>query len=231
MLALGRRARTVPHVALRPRRAAEQHMGMPAPQPFDPSRRWTAAEVRALMDETRHTPRYELIDGELLVSWDVDEERGVRNAPSPLHQRAVRMLLRLLDDYVDPRGLGEVLPSPADLELEPETIVQPDVFVVPSSAGPLRESWSVVRSLLLAVEVLSPSTARYDRVTKRRFFQRVGVPEYWIVDADVRVVERSRSDDERVELLDERLVWHPAGAAEPFTLDLPAFFARVHREA
>ncbi len=202
-------------------------MGMPA---TEGRKRWTAEEVRALMDESRHTPRYELIDGELLVSFDVDEARGVRNSPSPLHQRAVGLLLVALADYLDARGFGEVLLAPADLELEPDTIVQPDVFVVPASAGPLRQSWSVVRSLLLAVEVLSPSTARHDRVTKRRFFQRVGVPEYWIVDLDARLIERSRPDDERVELLDEQLVWHPAGAAEPFTLDLPAFFARVHRE-
>ena len=205
-------------------------MGMPVPQqePAAP-RRWTAEEVRALQDDTRHTPRYELIDGELLVSFDTDE-RGVTNAPIVEHQRAVRLLLRALDDYLGRVGIGETLSSPADLELEPGTIVQPDVFVVPLAGGRGPGAWSELSSILLVIEILSPSTARHDRVTKRRFFQRVGVPEYWIVDADSRVVERWRPGDERPEVLDATLAWHPEGAAAPLVLDLAAFFARVHRE-
>ena len=39
-------------------------------------------------------------------------------------------------------------------------------------------------------------------------------------------MERWRPDDERPEVLDGRLTWHPAGAAEPLVLDLDAYFAR-----
>lgn len=35
----------------------------------------------------------------------------------------------------------------------------------------------------------------------------------------------------RVELLDERLAWHPEGATDPFELDLAAFFTRVDEDA
>ena len=196
-------------------------MGMPASQqPAAPPRRWTVEEVRALQDEERAWPRYELIDGELLVS----------PAPQPLHQRAVRLVSRALDDYVDRHDLGEVLESPADLELEPGTVLQPDVFVVPAGGEPLTTSWHVVRTLLLAVEVVSPGSARSDRVRKRRFYQRVGVPEYWIVDLDARTVERWRPGDERPEVLDAWLEWRPARASEPLVLDVAALFARVHRE-
>jgi Uma2 family endonuclease len=123
-----------------------------------------------------------------------------------------------------------VVTSPADIELEPGTVLQPDVFVVPARDVRPRGTWRDVRGLLLAVEILSPSSGRHDRVVKRRFFQRMGVPEYWIVDADSRVVERWRPDDERAELLDATLAWHPEGAAAPLVLDLAALFARVHRE-
>ena len=44
----------------------------------------------------------------------------------------------------------------------------------------------------LAVEILSPSTARIDRQTKRQLFERSAVPNYWIVDADARVIETYR---------------------------------------
>lgn len=190
---------------------------------------WTADEVRALMDESPPTPRYELIDGELLVSFG-SSEPGVMNAPTREHQRAVRELLRLLDDHVRMIGLGEALSSPADLELEVGTIVQPDVFVLSLPADGDGGGWDGVTSLHLAIEVLSPSTARYDRVLKRRFYQRIGVPEYWIVDIGSRVVERWQPSDERPEVLDGTLTWHPPGMSEPLTLDLEAFFARVQGE-
>lgn len=190
-------------------------MGMPAY-----SRRWTAAEVRELTDESRHWPRYELIDGELLVT----------PAPRPVHQIAVGALFRIIADYVDAQGLGLTLTSPADLELEAGSITQPDIFVVPSAysrdAGPLRE-WSQVRALLLAVEIVSPSSVRSDRVTKREFFQRVGVPEYWVVDLDARVVERWRPTDLAPEVLLGDLEWRPDGSTAPMTLDLTAFFTKV----
>ena len=83
------------------------------------------------------------------------------------------------------------------------------------------------RAGLLAVEVLSPSTARSDRVVKRPLYREERVPEYWIVDLDSRTIERSTPDEPRPELLDERLDWSPEGATEHLTIDLPAYFARA----
>ena len=68
---------------------------------------------------------------------------------------------------------------------------------------------------MLVVEVLSPSTARYDRQVKRRWFQRTGIPEYWIVDPDARQVERWRPTDQRPEVLDTLLLWQPEYGPRP----------------
>lgn len=184
-------------------------MGMP-----DTLELWTAERVRALPDDGN---RYEVVDGELFVT------------PSPRldHQRAVAELLFALRTYLQRVPVGEVLTSPADIELDPKTLVQPDVFVVPIELGKKPRHWRDVRGLLLAVEILSPSTARADRTVKRRRFQRAGVPDYWIVDLDARLVERWRPQDARPEVLSERLVWQPAGALETFDLDLAALFAAV----
>jgi Uma2 family endonuclease len=84
--------------------------------------------------------------------------------------------------------------------------------------------------LLLAIEVLSPSTARADRTTKRRRYQRAGIPEYWIVDLDARVIERWRPGDDRPEVLGETLTWLAPGAASPLTIELAPLFARIHGE-
>ncbi len=170
-----------------------------------------------MQDESRAWPRYELVDGELLVT------------PSPrvAHQRAVFAFARALHDYVSTHSLGEVLVSPADLELEPGTVVQPDVFVVPAGDGGRARSWRDVRALLLAIEVISPGSARADRVRKRRLYQRTGVPEYWAVDLDARTVERWRPEDERPEIVDGRLEWAPAGAGQAMVVDLERMFGEV----
>ena len=75
--------------------------------------------------------------------------------------------------------------------------------------------------------MLSPSTARADRVAKRTLYREVGVPEYWIVDLDARTIERSTPSDPRPEILVDRLEWLPEGAAAPLVIDLNRYFATV----
>jgi Uma2 family endonuclease len=187
-------------------------MGMPATH----QRRWTAAEVRALIEESPLvTPRYELVDGELLVT----------PSPKNRHQAAVIELIGALYPYLKRQRVGSVLTSPSDIELEPESVLQPDVYVMPPEEALRREF--PARALLLAVEVLSPGSARFDRGHKRVYYQRNGVSEYWIVDLDSRVVERWRPADERPEVLAETLAWMPAGATEPLVLDLRSLFTEV----
>lgn len=187
---------------------------------------WTAERVRQeLLRDFHPWPRYEFIDGELLVSHAGDE---VSPSPTRRHQRAVALLLFLLGPYVARHGLGEVLASPLDVSLHPDEVRQPDVLVVPPDGPDGALSDEPVTRLLLAVEVLSPSTARVDRVKKRESYARHGVPEYWVVDCDARLIEVTRpGDPSRVELYDRELRWHPTGAPEPLVIDVAGYFARV----
>ena len=186
--------------------------------PATHQRRWTATEVRQLIEAApMYGPRYELVDGELLVS----------PAPGRPHQRAVKWLIRTIDPYLARERVGELLPSPADLELRPETLSQPDLFVVPrhEAAG---STWAEVSGIILSIEILSPTTARNDRGPKRTHYQRAGVDEYWIVDLDARLLERWRPADKRPEILTERLVWHPVGAAAALTVELSELWTATH---
>jgi Uma2 family endonuclease len=183
-------------------------MGMPA------TTIWTADMVRALPDDGK---RYEVIDGELFVT----------PSPALLHQRAAFTLGTLLSAYVKAHALGDVLLAPADVLSAKHVMVQPDVFVVPLIEGRKPVSWEETGRLLLVVEILSPSTARADRHVKRRLYQRERVPEYWIVDVDARLVERWRPDDERPEILAERIEWQPDQNQPPLVIDLPAYFRDV----
>lgn len=193
---------------------------MPVPLPAHlAGQEWTPDRVQnELVRDDQFWPRYELIDGELLLS----------PAPRPVHQRAVRELVLLVQPYVAARRLGELLTAPADIRLGTRTTTQPDVFVVPPDAGFDGRTWDSIRKLLLTAEVLSESTAGYDRLTKREFYSRRGVPEYWVVDCDAELFEVSRPSDPRVELYGRELRWQPDGASEPLVIDVPAFFARVY---
>jgi Uma2 family endonuclease len=186
-------------------------MGMPAL-----AHRWTREEVLALPDDGN---RYELVDGELLVS------------PSPrfLHQAAVLELLVLLHRYAEAHRplIGTVCHSPADLDLRSGQLLQPDVFVAPRADGRRVRDWHEVGIPLLVAEVLSPRTARFDRVVKRQRFQRSGVPTYWIVDVDARLVEIWTPEAERPIIATESVTWQPDANAPALTIDLVAYFRAV----
>jgi Uma2 family endonuclease len=183
-------------------------MGMP-----QAAHLWTPDEVRALPDDGR---RYEVVAGELLVT----------PAPRFAHQEAVYGLLRRLRAYCARARVGHAAFSPADLTPEPGALVQPDVFVVALVAGKRPRDWEDVERILLAVEILSPATARADRTVKRRLYQRAGI-EYWIVDLEARLVECWRPGEERPEILTTGLTWRPDPATPALRIDLEEFFRRV----
>jgi Uma2 family endonuclease len=174
---------------------------------------YTADMVRALPDDGN---RYEVVYGELLVT----------PAPRSWHQILVKRLSFELEQYLRRVPVGELLNAPADISWGTDVLVQPDVFVVdPDEARTL--DWSRMRTLLLVAEVLSPSTSKGDRFLKRLRYREAGVPVYWIVDGDDRSVEVWTPADEFPVFERERLVWHPARAQEPFTLQLAELFHPV----
>jgi Uma2 family endonuclease len=174
--------------------------------------RWTREAVLALPDDGN---RYELFDGELVVT----------PSPARRHQAGIALFIEHLSRFLDSHRVGRLHTSPADLKLDGQQVAQPDIFVFPGRS--LSGTWADAPLPMLAIEVLSPSTARYDRGLKRRIYQRSGVAEYWIVDLDARVVERWRPDDTRPEVADRELTWQPDPGAEPLSIDLIALFEEL----
>src|SRR5258706_7142461 len=166
-------------------------------------RRWTTADVRALTSDERAWPRYEFIAGELLVT----------PAPGLIHQIATTEVWTVLEAYLAREPIGLAVTSPSDLEVKHGTITQPDVFVIPAETRIMSDvlQWTDVKSLLLAVEVLSPSSLRADRVKKRDFYLDNGAEEYWIVDLDAQLFERWRPAQETPELPRDRFERAPRG--------------------
>ncbi|NIN12752.1 MAG: Uma2 family endonuclease [Gemmatimonadales bacterium] len=171
---------------------------------------YTAEMVRALPDDGM---RYETVHGELLVT----------PAPKLWHQEIVRRLTVALGEYLEHNPVGHVLASPADISWGPDILVQPDVFVADLEQVRTLD-WSRVQRLLLAIEVMSPSTARYDRFTKRRLYQEVGVSTFWIVDPQDQLAEVWTPEVPFPTVERERATWAPQGAGSPFVLELAELF-------
>ena len=180
-------------------------MGMP-----QAARRYTVDEVLAFPADGN---RYELVQGELLVT----------PAPQMRHQLTLSRLFAALCRYLADHDDVELLVSPADIQWPEKVLVQPDLFVVPV-AELTAQNWSSIRTLLLAVEVVSPSSARHDRVTKRRVYQRQRVATYWAVDPDARMVEVWHPDDEQPEIVTDVLRWRVSAEAEELAIELAEIF-------
>jgi len=172
---------------------------------------WTVEMLNALPDDGQ---RYEVIDGELFVT----------PAPAFVHQWAVDELAWLLGPYVKAVGLT-LLTAPAAVTFSKVREVQPDLLVIPRLPNGRRASrFEDVGVLLLAVEVLSPSSLRTDRREKRWLYQRERVAEYWIVDTDERGIERWTPDATEPEVLRSSLSWQPVIAHEPLVVDVEEYF-------
>jgi Uma2 family endonuclease len=188
----------------------DQTMSMPSLLPHV----WTADEVLAIPESPGY--RFEAVDGELIVS----------PSPSLRHQRAVAELLALIHQYVAAQGIGQAITAPFDVVADTLTVVQPDVLVLPLVSGRAPRSWRDAGRLLLAVEVLSPSSIRADRYLKRRKYQQMGALA-WIVDLDERLVEIWTPDAQDADVAATTLSWHPDGPTSALTIDLLYLFAKA----
>lgn len=127
-------------------------------------RPYTVEDLDGMPDDGR---RYELIDGMLLVS----------PAPGFRHQKmSIKLATRL--DQACPPGL-HVLAAPFAVRPSQTTELQPDVLV--GRDDDFTDKLLPVAPVL-AVEILSPSTALNDLNNKRAAYERMGVPSYWVID-------------------------------------------------
>jgi len=142
-------------------------------------------------------PYFQLIEGELVMS----------PSPSPRHQRIVGRIFSVLHYSAAERQLGEVFVAPLDVFLNETNVHQPDiVYVSNNRAGHVSDA-GIEGAPDLCVEVLSKTTARFDRIAKKKVFAQAGVAEYWLFDPEAQTIEvfDFASDSERaVQVLDSR---------------------------
>ncbi len=190
-------------------------MGMPA----STDRYWTPTDLEQFPE--RDGNKYECIDGKLFVT----------PAPRPVHAIAQELLREHLHHALYAAGQTlRVFDATQDVRATATDQVQPDLFV-------LRERASATMRLdapgcvVLIAEVLSASTAKRDRGIKRRLYQRIELPEYWIVDVDARCIERWTPDATEADVRRDVIKWTDPVSGAMVTIDLLAYFATVWGES
>ncbi len=120
--------------------------------------------------------RMELIDGELREKGGVSQRHG---------EIEVQLTIPL-GTHVFANGLGRIYPSDTQFAIfrDPDVIVIPDLaFVRADRVPPEAERWHIAPFAPdLAVEVISPSTALFDRLLKYSRYAAAGIAHYWIID-------------------------------------------------
>jgi Uma2 family endonuclease len=145
----------------------------------------TYKEYLALPELNR---RYDIIDGELIVS----------PAPTPLHQRVSLNLTLKLGPFVLDHQLGEVFYAPVDIliQRDPLRTRQPDLLFIRVERVDIIGEDLIEGAPDLVIEILSPSNTRAEVGEKLRDYAAIGVNECWLVSPEARTVEILRLQDQ-----------------------------------
>lgn len=123
--------------------------------------------------------RYEIIDGEMLVSA----------SPRRVHQHTAQRVNGLLVAAADEERRGCVFFAPVDVRLSRHDVVQPDLlFIRRERLGIYTPEGIVEGPPDLVVEILSPSSYSIDVLRKAKLYAWAGVPEYWLIDPSARAL-------------------------------------------
>ncbi len=181
--------------------------------------KYTYADILSWTGNTR----WELIDG---IAYDMTP------APTRRHQEISRALFRQIDRFLAGAAC-QIFYAPFDVRLpnagedaaSATTVVQPDLVVI-CNPEQLDER-GCVGSPTLIIEILSPTTFNKDLREKLRVYQHAGVPEYWIVWPEERIImvftlnEHHVYGAPTVYVGEEQL---PVGVLPGLVIDLPGVF-------
>lgn len=123
--------------------------------------------------------RYQLIEGDLVTS----------PSPGRTHQEILSNLGYLLNRYLEKNPIGKIYLAPFDVFLSDINIYQPDILFITKENAAIITDHGIEGGPDLVVEILSPSTTKYDRGFKRKIYARTGVQELWLIDPEPQRVE------------------------------------------
>ena len=144
-------------------------------------RRYTLEEFWRLSDPEGRA-HYDLIGGNLFMV----------PPPDPPHGDLDSRLNKSLVAFLAANGIAGNVYHPREAIYVGDTYIEPDMMYVSDAlaakAGKRRTSADIV------FEILSKTRANYDRTTKADTYLALGVPEWWLVDSDMRSIEVRNAD-------------------------------------
>jgi Uma2 family endonuclease len=170
---------------------------------------WTIERLDRLPEDGN---RYEVLDGELLVTPPPSEE----------HQEIIDWLAEKLIPFVTATGVGRVR-FPRSVVIITGSQLEPDMMVRPIAP---HRGWKNAPLPILVVEVLSKSTRTRDLSQKRDFYTSKGIPEYWAIDCEGRAVIRFTQGSS--EVITDILRWSPT-RGPALEIDVAAMLAETQR--
>lgn len=135
--------------------------------------------------------KMEFINGEIIFQ-----------SPAKLrHTKSIKLLTKLMDTYVEKNDLGFVGSEKMLISLT-RNDYEPDIcFFEKAKSNNFKSDQMQFPAPDLAVEVLSPSTEKFDRETKFQDYAAHGIREYWIIDPENEFIEQYFLQAEEYELL------------------------------
>ena len=155
--------------------------------------------------------RAELIDGQMYMMVP----------PKRVHQKLVSQFTKVIGSYIDSKhGDCEVYPAPFAVFLNEDdrNYVEPDISVICDKSKLNDKGCNGAPDWI--IEIVSPSNAKHDYITKLSLYSNANVREYWIIDAEQNKIYV-------YDLQDNKLVLSPytfrdkikAGIYEDFYID------------
>ncbi len=145
----------------------------------------------------------ELLDGHLVEI----------EMPSLTHERIVALLIFSLEGWSRAGNAGRVIGSGYKIRIDERRGAMPDVQFYARGNLPRGQEKGLEQGRPdLAIEIISPTSRSKDSVRKLHDYASIGVPEYWLIDAEARTLERLVLRDEVysiVEALEGAAVFRP----------------------
>jgi len=135
------------------------------------------------------------------ITWPEDERWEIINgeafdmtpSPGPLHQEISVNLSTLIRNFLENKTckvyaapFDVLLPDGNEADEDVRTVVQPDIMVVCDLEKIVEHGCRGAPDWV--IEIISPSTAGKDHITKRNLYERHGVKEFWVIQPIERTI-------------------------------------------
>src|SRR3954447_5721414 len=178
----------------------------------------SVSEFRKMLFDENDAFYYEIIDGEMIR----------KSAPTPMHQEVSRNLLYTLETFNRLHKKGSIFSAPIDVYLDEFNKPQPDLVFVSNEKKTIITNNGIMGIPDVIIEIISPTSIIRDRIEKKNLYEKMSVPEFWLVDPQYEAIEIYKLQNNRYELLSAATTFEgelKSALFEGLTISLPDIFS------